>query len=114
MGSKYTLLNPSTHIGAAHRSVHRGNASRYLLILSVSRNKVNFLTVWKPQRFQDYVRMAYFSYQLPEFRKMKQNTRPRILSMHEMLLVVFKVGHQNGWSAMGFHLPEMEVPCGWL
>lgn len=40
--------------------------------------------------------MAYSSYQLPEFRKMKQNTRSRISSMHEMLLVVFKVGLQNG------------------
>lgn len=114
MDSTYALLTPSTHTGAAHRSVHRGNLSPSLLILSVSRNKGNFLTMWKPQRFQDYVRMAHSSYPLPEFRKMKQNTRPRISSMHEMLLVVFKVGLQNGGSAMGFHLPEMEVPCGWL
>lgn len=46
----------------------------------------------KPQRLQGYVRMAYSSQQLPEYRKMKQNTGLRFSSMHEMLLVIFKVG----------------------
>lgn len=96
MDSKYALLNPSTHIGAAHRRVHRGNVSWGPLILSISRNKLNFFAMWqelrKPRRLKDCVRIVYSSHQLPEYRKMKQNTGPRCSSMHEMLLVTFKVG----------------------